>query len=1063
MIDVKDFVRETWEDFNSPTTSTFTSKMGMCRHTISMLEDTLDMDRSGLTKMKKSVKALYNTGNNHVTSDAILAENLERLGNISKIRDNQPEIGDAFMKFSHVTKELSTMMKIMMDGLNNMVLIRLDSFLKNDLKGAKGDLKKPFDKAWKDYDTKFTKTEKEKKKQAQEAGMVRAEISGAELAEEMEKERKIFQLHMCEYLIKVNEIKTKKGSVLLQSLSEYYQVQTNFFRDGLRIIEHYQNFVEELLQQLHQIKQRQDEEKRELLDLRDTLKNSMTSYKEAPVNNSSHAGYSLHQLSGNKSHGCEKVGYLSKKSEGLVRKVWQQRKCEIRDGAMYISHQDESKDPVKLNLLTCQVKLIPDETGKHCFDLVSSLNNRTYHFQLKESKEMEEWISVLNNAKEQILMQAFKDNSSSPGLNQNVRELTSSIMDRIRRMPGNKKCCDCDAPEPEWLSLNLGVMVCLECCGTHRELGVHISRTQSTVIDELGTSQLMLARVIGNDAFNDIMEATLDPNVTTHSIKPKPSSNMNERREFIKAKYEKHKFAIMTCCDPEELKQDLKQATQMKDVLALLQVYAEGQDLSTPLPDMENGETALHLAIQEDDGTSLPLIDFLIQNTPVGSLDRKTCSGDTALHMCAQLNRTECMKLLLRTRPDLCTVENNAGQTALDVARSYSHQTCVELLTAALSGKKDLFFHINIDWDLNDDERYYDMDYSDDDLDHTPEKPKTRSRPSSLIGVPEVLAVINKDKDTGLLCPGPKPKSSKSLNNKYRLSHAASTTSSSLDHSLDGDSCSVKSVPASSTSSGGGNGRTSPSNLSLGHGQSAGHIPQSYGHTAVSTSHGHSASHISQGQGSALEMSGVRGTMLPPLPPRGKRPPPPPPPVASGLSRNKSDASETTFLAHKRTISEPPPRPQQPMEVGSKHPATASVGLKQQSVSNISNKGETQGVGQTQGRRLNSQVSTDEKRKVETQQQAQPTSNASLSRKQQPPEQTVVSQPQPASASNQAKRRYRALYDCEADNEDELTFSEGEIIIVIYEEEDEWWEGQIEGQPSRRGLFPLSFVTPINE
>lgn len=47
--------------------------------------------------------------------------------------------------------------------------------------------------------------------------------------------------------------------------------------------------------------------------------------------------------------------------------------------------------------------------------------------------------------------------------------------------------------DPEWLSVNLGVMICLECCGIHRELGVHISRTQSTVIDELGTSQLLVS------------------------------------------------------------------------------------------------------------------------------------------------------------------------------------------------------------------------------------------------------------------------------------------------------------------------------------------------------------------------------------------------------------------------------------------------------------------------------------------------------------------------------------------------------------------------------------------
>ena len=37
------------------------------------------------------------------------------------------------------------------------------------------------------------------------------------------------------------------------------------------------------------------------------------------------------------------------------------------------------------------------------------------------------------------------------------------------------------------------------------------------------------------------------------------------------------------------------------------------------------------------------------------------------------------------------------------------------------------------------------------------------------------------------------------------------------------------------------------------------------------------------------------------------------------------------------------------------------------------------------------------------------------------------------------KRRCRALYDCNADNEDELSFQEGEVIIIDREEEDDWW------------------------
>ncbi|KAJ8747055.1 hypothetical protein K2173_014538 [Erythroxylum novogranatense] len=46
----------------------------------------------------------------------------------------------------------------------------------------------------------------------------------------------------------------------------------------------------------------------------------------------------------------------------------------------------------------------------------------------------------------------------------------------LRRVCGNEKCADCGAPEPDWASLNLGVLVCIECSGVHRNLGVHISK-----------------------------------------------------------------------------------------------------------------------------------------------------------------------------------------------------------------------------------------------------------------------------------------------------------------------------------------------------------------------------------------------------------------------------------------------------------------------------------------------------------------------------------------------------------------------------------------------------------
>ncbi|XP_028179585.1 arfGAP with SH3 domain, ANK repeat and PH domain-containing protein isoform X4 [Ostrinia furnacalis] len=739
LIGIGEFIEETREDYSSPTTSTFVSRMPQCRQTINALEETLDFDRDGLTKLKKAIKAIHNSGNAHVDNEMYLSRALERLGGNALSRDSEPDIGAAFFKFAVVTKELSALMKTLMQNINNIVMFPVDSVLKGDLRGVKGDLKRPFDKASKDYESKYLKIEKEKKSQAKEAGLIRSEVTPAEIADEMEKERRLFQLQMCEYLIKFNEIKTKKGIELLQHLVEYYHAQTNYFQDGLKTIEHFGVYVADLSVQLQKIRQQQDDERRRLLELRNMLRAAAPQDREV---SSSIGGYSLHQLQGDKQHGVTRSGYLLKKSEGKVRRVWQKRRCRVTaEGFLDIFHADENKPPARVNLLTCQIKVAADD--KRAFDLVSY--NRTYHFQAEDENEQRAWTSVLINCKEGALMRAFHQQAGeSNDTGHSLLDLQRSIIRAVRSMPGNQVCADCGSSnDPTWLSTNFGVIVCIECSGSHRELGVHISRIQSLTLDRLSTSQLLLARHMGNQMFNEVMENTLDDR-----DKLTPESTMEERLRFIREKYVYRAWAARTCCDAAERLSEVEHAVNNGHLQNLLQAYAEGADLAAPLPCSDCGETALHLAISRElgDGSCLHIVDFLVQNGGSTLLDKTTSSGMTALHLCAATDRTEPMKLLLKAGADN-TLKDGSGRTALQIARQMGHHACQELLENVDKREKSMFENINIDWNLSHDDGS--TDFSDDDtvIDErqngsvTPEKKCPRSRPPSYAGGAVVCTV----------------------------------------------------------------------------------------------------------------------------------------------------------------------------------------------------------------------------------------------------------------------------------------------------------------------------------
>ncbi|XP_013671127.2 ADP-ribosylation factor GTPase-activating protein AGD12 isoform X1 [Brassica napus] len=103
----------------------------------------------------------------------------------------------------------------------------------------------------------------------------------------------------------------------------------------------------------------------------------------------------------------------------------------------------------------------------------------------------------------------------------------------------NRVCADCSAPDPKWASANIGVFICLKCCGVHRSLGTHISKVLSVTLDEWSDDEVdSMIEIGGNASANSVYEAFIPDGVS----KPGPDASHDQRMQFIRSKYEHQEF-----------------------------------------------------------------------------------------------------------------------------------------------------------------------------------------------------------------------------------------------------------------------------------------------------------------------------------------------------------------------------------------------------------------------------------------------------------------------------------------------------------------------------------------
>ena len=102
-----------------------------------------------------------------------------------------------------------------------------------------------------------------------------------------------------------------------------------------------------------------------------------------------------------------------------------------------------------------------------------------------------------------------------------------------QKQEGNRACCDCGERNPKWASVTCGTFVCLDCSGTHRSLGVHISFVQSTTLDSWKNARQVrkMKLASGNTEFNDFLRARGVPEEVIHGV-PGTTDPARLRRKY---------------------------------------------------------------------------------------------------------------------------------------------------------------------------------------------------------------------------------------------------------------------------------------------------------------------------------------------------------------------------------------------------------------------------------------------------------------------------------------------------------------------------------------------------
>ncbi|XP_052484333.1 ADP-ribosylation factor GTPase-activating protein AGD2 isoform X2 [Gossypium raimondii] len=643
--------------------------------------------------------------------------------------------GPIMSKFIKAFRELASYKELLRSQVEHVLIDQLMHFMNVDLQDAK-ESRRRFDKAISTYDQAREKFVSLKKNTPGDIV--------AELEEDLQNSKSSFERSRFNLVNALMNIEAKKKYEFLESISAIMDSHLKYFKLGFELLKQLEPFIHQAkelanAEQCSLEKRIQEFRTQAEIDIIKASSNIEPSTSSVGIcvtgMNSDKNIEAIMQSSRNGEVQTIKQGYLLKRSSSL-RGDWKRRFFVLDSQGTLYYYRNKGIKPTgflhhyagsaeynsgvfarfrakyktsscednlgcrTVDLCTSTIKMGAEDTDlRLCFRIISPL--KTYTLQAENAGDRTDWVNkitaVITSLLSSHIMQQHVENndyarkaSSNVMLHNNLHTSEDQIGNRaesvsavLREIPGNDVCAECNAHEPDWASLNLGILLCIECSGVHRNLGVHISKVRSLTLDVKvwEPSIVELFCTLGNAYCNSIWEGSLLKNervdesnaINTSVTKPCPKDAICDKEKYINAKYVNK---LLVSRDPMQLGvsqnsiniwQAVK-ADNIREVYRLITV-SDTNMVNTTFDDVFSVEWYHHVDAQN---SSIDIQnEHLIQNDPSAcqriknSNDPGSClQGCSLLHLACQRSNPVMVELLLQFGADI-NMRDYHGRTPL--------------------------------------------------------------------------------------------------------------------------------------------------------------------------------------------------------------------------------------------------------------------------------------------------------------------------------------------------------------------------------------------------------------